>query len=101
MCKIQTTEIIRVNYNKKKVSRSSSEPHKWANWILSKGDDENDEEDDDIDLGEDDFEESNAEITVDSFTTKTGRPVQFGTDEYFENTKEKQGAKVELDPRYI
>ena len=52
-------------------------------------------------MGEDDFEESNAEITVDSSTAKTGRPVQFGTDEYFENTKEKQGAKVELDPRYI
>ena len=59
------------------------------------------EEDDDIDLGEDDFDESNADTTVDGFTIKNGRPVQFGTDEYFENTKEKQGAKVELDPRYI
>ena len=52
-------------------------------------------------MGEDDFDEDNADITVDSLTTNNGRPVQFGTDEYFENTKEKQGAKVVLDPRYI
>ena len=72
-----------------------------THWILTEDEEEKDEDDEYIDLGEDDlYEEDNESIgTANGLITRSEQPVEIGSDEYFGNTKENQGNKVILDPR--